>query len=245
MRKAPGRNRGLLHGADDEARTRDLNLGKVALYQLSYVRTAPWRESNYTQPGGCAGRADARRSGRRTPWEPGRAGTYARCVSGGGQLHAGAAVSGVRGADGAREQSRTRLPGASPGDVATFTCAVACPGAVKSVGRAGTRKSPGPEDRGFSTGADDEARTRDLNLGKVALYQLSYVRTAPDRLPPIGASTSLPDPQEWSGRPVPERVTGIAHCAFPLEGGCSTTELHPHAPRDPAFRPRPSACPRH
>ena len=24
--------------------------------------------------------------------------------------------------------------------------------------------------------ADDEARTRDLNLGKVALYQLSYVR---------------------------------------------------------------------
>ena len=25
--------------------------------------------------------------------------------------------------------------------------------------------------------ADDEARTRDLNLGKVALYQLSYVRT--------------------------------------------------------------------
>jgi hypothetical protein len=31
-------------------------------------------------------------------------------------------------------------------------------------------------------GADDEARTRDLNLGKVALYQLSYVRM----LPPSG-----------------------------------------------------------
>src|SRR3990170_126388 len=28
--------------------------------------------------------------------------------------------------------------------------------------------------------ADDEARTRDLNLGKVALYQLSYVRMRPD-----------------------------------------------------------------
>ena len=28
----------LLLRADDEARTRDLNLGKVALYQLSYVR---------------------------------------------------------------------------------------------------------------------------------------------------------------------------------------------------------------
>jgi hypothetical protein len=40
----------LLAGADDQVRTGDLNLGKVALYQLSYVRTAPWRESNYTQP---------------------------------------------------------------------------------------------------------------------------------------------------------------------------------------------------
>jgi hypothetical protein len=26
------------------------------------------------------------------------------------------------------------------------------------------------------SGAEDEARTRDLNLGKVALYQLSYFR---------------------------------------------------------------------
>jgi hypothetical protein len=29
------------------------------------------------------------------------------------------------------------------------------------------------------TGADDRARTGDLNLGKVALYQLSYVRGRP------------------------------------------------------------------
>ena len=28
----------LERGADDETRTRDINLGKVALYQLSYVR---------------------------------------------------------------------------------------------------------------------------------------------------------------------------------------------------------------
>jgi hypothetical protein len=28
--------------------------------------------------------------------------------------------------------------------------------------------------------AEDEARTRDLNLGKVALYQLSYFRTTPN-----------------------------------------------------------------
>ena len=32
-------------GAEDGARTRDLNLGKVALYQLSYFRIAP--EDNY------------------------------------------------------------------------------------------------------------------------------------------------------------------------------------------------------
>ncbi len=30
----------------------------------------------------------------------------------------------------------------------------------------------------FKSGAGDESRTRDLNLGKVALYQLSYSRTA-------------------------------------------------------------------
>jgi hypothetical protein len=29
---------------------------------------------------------------------------------------------------------------------------------------------------GFLTGAGDEVRTRDLHLGKVALYQLSYSR---------------------------------------------------------------------
>jgi hypothetical protein len=38
--------------ADDRVRTGDLNLGKVALYQLSYVRVAtgfrtPWRETKH------------------------------------------------------------------------------------------------------------------------------------------------------------------------------------------------------
>ncbi|AKZ56648.1 hypothetical protein SAM23877_3603 [Streptomyces ambofaciens ATCC 23877] len=54
-------------------------------------------------------------------------------------------------------------------------------------------KTPVHEGPGSDSRADDEARTRDLNLGKVALYQLSYVRIAPDRPSPIGASTSLPD----------------------------------------------------
>ena len=39
-------------------------------------------------------------------------------------------------------------------------------------------------------GAGNEARTRDLNLGKVALYQLSYVRLTP------GARTLEPDVRE-------------------------------------------------
>jgi hypothetical protein len=38
---------------------------------------------------------------------------------------------------------------------------------------------PDPKTGAHSTRADDEARTRDLNLGKVALYQLSYVRVLP------------------------------------------------------------------
>src|SRR5271167_3700919 len=36
----------------------------------------------------------------------------------------------------------------------------------------GVKKSPGPK----KDGAGDEIRTRDINLGKVALYQLSYSR---------------------------------------------------------------------
>src|ERR1051325_4130947 len=54
-----------------------------------------------------------------------------------------------------------------------------------------------------------------------------------------GASTTLPDPPEWSCRSHAERVTGIAHCAFPLEGGCSTTELHPRAAWGSAFSALP------
>ena len=34
----------------------------------------------------------------------------------------------------------------------------------------------GPRGTGGRCGADDRLRTGDLNLGKVALYQLSYVR---------------------------------------------------------------------
>jgi hypothetical protein len=40
---------------------------------------------------------------------------------------------------------------------------------------AALNKNSLPKWKAISCGADDEARTRDLNLGKVALYQLSYI----------------------------------------------------------------------
>ncbi len=42
------------------------------------------------------------------------------------------------------------------------------------------------------TGAGDESRTRDLNLGKVALYQLSYSRIFMRTTNPTLLKTSLP-----------------------------------------------------
>ena len=39
------------------------------------------------------------------------------------------------------------------------------------------RKDPSEKDESFNTGASDEARTRYLHLGKVALYQMSYTRS--------------------------------------------------------------------
>jgi len=40
----------------------------------------------------------------------------------------------------------------------------------------------------FLDGAGNEARTRDLNLGKVALYQLSYSRTLKNQMKDVGTS---------------------------------------------------------
>ncbi len=43
----------------------------------------------------------------------------------------------------------------------------------------------------LGTGAGDESRTRDLNLGKVALYQLSYSRVV--WLPDLGSNQGPTD----------------------------------------------------
>jgi hypothetical protein len=57
----------------------------------------------------------------------------------------------------------------------------------RKVARSGPRLDKTPGNSGFPE-ADDEARTRDLRLGKPTLYQLSYIRVCPPILAirPIG-----------------------------------------------------------
>ncbi len=112
-----------LLGAGDESRTRDLNLGKVALYQLSYSRIVLHVQRFADQHA-----AEKSWSGRRVsnsrpqPWQ-------------------GCALP------------TELLPHLS------CMCSALPTNTL-------------PE----KSGAGDESRTRDLNLGKVALYQLSYSR---------------------------------------------------------------------
>ena len=122
-------------GAGDEARTRDLNLGKVALYQLSYSRlvllfTALALKQVAHFSSSCPVMQITSKG-----WLQRSDSTYQR-------RFAGSCM---------KKGSLLQLP---------F----------------------------FEFGAGDEARTRDLNLGKVALYQLSY-----SRISPRTCSEHLPD----------------------------------------------------
>ena len=75
-------------------------------------------------------------------------------------------------------------PAASRGDAFAFTLSPAAArrplGGAVSVAGSGTIISENaerqPQGLSFIFGAENGARTRDLNLGKVALYQLSYFR---------------------------------------------------------------------
>ena len=109
-------SRAAVLGADNGARTRDPNLGKVVLYQLSHVRICKKNEN-----------------GRRS----------ARIVPGG--------------------EARIRTGGKGFAGLCLTTWPL--------------RRNERPPKRPFKcNGADNGARTRDPNLGKVVLYQLSHVR---------------------------------------------------------------------
>ncbi len=144
-------------GAGDESRTRDLNLGKVALYQLSYSRIfLPFfckrREYN-----------DFLENCTRQEIEVG----FLPAVIGVPTRDAGSrAIQGWK-AWGRKYSMRREY------DARAVRCR-----------RRGNEKRAltGPfHDSQYcyyecKSGAGDESRTRDLNLGKVALYQLSYSR---------------------------------------------------------------------
>ncbi len=124
----------LFCGAGDEARTRYLHLGKVALYQMSYAR----RIFSLILAAIIEGEIKACRS-TMPQWS---AGLY----------------------------SLEATPGFEPGNqgfadpcLTTWLCR-----------RTNKRGAQAP----VLFGAGDEARTRYLHLGKVALYQMSYARVS-------------------------------------------------------------------
>jgi hypothetical protein len=69
--------------------------------------------------------------------------------------------------------------------VAVYQCRkILLPATAEKVGdaRSGSRRHLGAKPRvalctGYKQSAGDEARTRDVHLGKVVLYQLSYTRS--------------------------------------------------------------------
>ena len=97
------------------------------------------------------------------------------------------------------------------------------------------------------SGAVDETRTRDLHLGKVALYQLSYYRTECCRTSVSGryCITYLPALQVPSAKKL-ERVMGIEPTYPAWKAGAlplSYTRIHRPPSRDSALlsRCRPSS----
>jgi len=97
---------------------------------------------------------------------PGRGGTPWRCRTPAPALRPGRASDPSR---------RRRRPPCGP--PRRTWC---CPSRGRRRSRARPWGSPGSRSRGnASAGADDETRTRDIDLGKVALYQLSYIRSDP------------------------------------------------------------------
>ena len=144
--------------ADDEIRTRDIHLGKVVLYQLSYVRIlvhAGWAGGAASSKLPCFG---GRYWDRTSDLFRVREARY-RCAN--RPLHP--AETGNQGFHRGGYGIRTRVYGFAGRCLAS---------------RPTHRVDRIPKNlcRDSVLRADDEIRTRDIHLGKVVLYQLSYVR---------------------------------------------------------------------
>ena len=105
--EGPGRDRGPRGGADDGTRTRDLNLGKVAHYQLCYIRTHRAGPASGQQCSPTPGRTPRRRR----PDHDGPVGQFddETAVRRAGDRHRDAAVGGVE----HRRQPQRRVRGAA------------------------------------------------------------------------------------------------------------------------------------
>jgi hypothetical protein len=76
----------------------------------------------------------------------------------------------------ARDGNRTRTSVAGNRILSPARLPVPPPGQQKDHSNDSLKQKIPPATADGISGAEDEARTRDLNLGKVALYQLSYFR---------------------------------------------------------------------
>jgi hypothetical protein len=111
-----------------------------------------------------------------------------------------------------------------------------CPASRATVSREPTgRKREASASLCFCPGAGDESRTRDLNLGKVALYQLSYSRVARRR-----RSASTTRAQVYRHRAAHAPCERAARTSSTLSGsGCRlrAASSSQSLPPPPAWRP--------
>ncbi len=154
-------------GAGEESRTLDLNLGKVALYQLSYSRVVFSR---------CVAAVEKNKIIKQFK-------TFCHCQY-------------WRRGSGSNRRRRLCRPlhnhfATPPGEPHCTRDACALRGADANRITPSRMKKGSLASLPFEFGAGEESRTLDLNLGKVALYQLSYSRFAFIEALPLARKTGL------------------------------------------------------
>ncbi len=108
---------------------------------------------------------------------------------------------------------------------------------TRKIMQAGKAEGPGRDDRGLLSLSGRRGSNSRPQPWQGCALPTELRPHASVRLSPSGATATLPDPEDWSR--LSERVTGIAHCASPLERGRSTTELHPRDSSGPGLSASP------